>query len=282
MIEKDELKTALLDFLTDGLLGRERDAVTRTIYEYAEGDPRSHPIGMAVLLMACGRQMARVPEKVRSGTREFQGILDKLIEVDKELGAKIANHQFQWNNDLNRAIHEFMGGLQGETSRAVTALEFENGRAEASWKQAARELGQLLENADQANRRLIPIADSARAIERDFSSLKVELELHKESHQRALDAVDSLKTIHRENQQQGRDTQALMKALTKEARANWITMGYLTGIFLAALFYRMPWWGTWISFGLILGLLQWLSRFGWKFNPMGSHFLAVFRRSAKP
>jgi hypothetical protein len=86
------------------------------------------------------------------------------------------------------------------------------------------------------------------------------LELHKESHQRALDAVESVKVIHQENQQQGQDTQALIRALSREARANWMTIGYLTGIFLAALFYRLPWWGTWISFAAILGLLQWLSR----------------------
>lgn len=281
MSEEDEHKARLLDFLTDDIVGRDRDAVTRAFYEYAEGDPHSHPVGIAVLLIACARQMARLPENVRSGVTEFQALLDKLIEVDKDLGTKIANHQLQWKNDLNRAIHEFMGGIHGHTSRAVSAFESENARAEAIWKQAVEQLGQTLKETDQVNRRLIPIADSARAIERDFSSLKVELELHKESHQKAIDAVESLKTIHQENQQQGRDTQALMKALTKEARANWITIGYLTGIFLAALFYRMPWWGTWGSFAAILGLLQWLSRSDWKFNSMLSRFFGVFQRRAE-
>ena len=38
MNDKDDDKQGLLDFLTDNLFGRERDAVTRAFYEYAEGD----------------------------------------------------------------------------------------------------------------------------------------------------------------------------------------------------------------------------------------------------
>jgi hypothetical protein len=253
MSKPDGYRAALLDFLTDNIVGRERDAVIRAFYEYAEGDPQSHPVGIAVLLTACARQMARLPENVRSGAREFQGIIDKLIEVDKELGTKIANHQLQWKNDLNRAVHEVIGSIHGETSRTVAAIEAENARAEAIWKGTAERLGQTLEQTDQVNRRLLPITDSARGIARIFESLKIELKLHEESDQRTLDAAASLKTIHQENQ-------ALMKSLAKEARANWITIGYLAGIFLAALFYHMPWWGTWSSFAAILGLLQWLSR----------------------
>jgi hypothetical protein len=257
MSKPDGYKAALLDFLTDNLVGRERDAVIRAFYEYAEGDPQSHPVGIAVLLTACSRQMARLPDNLQSGAREFQGLLDKLIEVDQDLTTKIANHQLQWKKDLNGAVNEFMGGLHGETFRTVTAIEAENARVEATWKEAVERLRQTLKDTDHLNRRLIPIADSARQIAVDFSGLKVELELHKESHQRALDAVESVKVIHQENQQQG---QALIRALSREARANWMTIGYLTGIFLAALFYRLPWWGTWISFAAILGLLQWLSR----------------------
>jgi hypothetical protein len=267
MSKPDGYKAALLDFLTDNIVGRERDAVIRAFYEYAEGDPQSHPVGIAVLLTACSRQMARLPDNLQSGAREFQGILDKLIEVDKDLATKIANHQLQWKKDLNGAINEFMGGIRGETSRTVTALDEGNAQAEAAWKEAAERLAETLKDTDQVSRRLIPIADSASKIALLFSSLKVELELHKESHQRAIDAVESVKVIHQENQQQGQDTQALIRALSKEARANWMTIGYLTGIFLAALFYRMPWWGTWICFAAILGLLQWLSRWSGKAMP---------------
>lgn len=260
MSKPDGYKAALLDFLTDNIVGRERDAVIRAFYEYGEGDPNSHPVAFAVLLTACARQMARLPDNVRSGAREFQGILDKLIEVDRQLGTKIVNQDAQRKKDLEQFSIELWGTLHGETSRTVAALEQENTKAAASFGQTAQHLEQILDETDQVTQRLLPIADSARQIALDFSSLKTELELHKESHQRAIDAVESVKVIHRENQQQGQDTQALIKALTKEARANWITIGYLTGIFLAALFYHMPWWGTWSSFAALLGLLQWLSR----------------------
>ena len=264
MSKPDGYKAALLDFLTDNIVGRERDVVIRAFYEYAEGDAQSHPVGIAVLLTACARQMARLPDNVRSGAREFQAILDKLVEVDKDLGTKIANHQLQWKNDLNHAVTGFMGSIHRETSRTVAALETENTKAGTSFRQAAQHFEKIVDETDHVTRRLIPIADSARQIALDFSSLKIELELHKESHQRAIDAVESLKTIHQENQRQGQETQALIKSLTKEARAGWTTMGYLTGIFLAALFYHLPWWGTWGSFAAMLGLLQWLSRRSWQ------------------
>lgn len=260
MNKPDGYKAALLDFLTDNLVGRERDAVIRAFYEYAEGDPQSHPVGIAVLLTACARQMARLPDNLRSGAREFQGILDKVVAVDRELETRIANYSVQWKADLNHAVIGFAGSIHGETSRTLAAIEAENARAEATWNEVVHQLNQSLEEADQVNRRLVPIADSARQIARNFQSLQVELKLHEESDQRTLDAVASLKAIHQENQKQGQDTQALIRSLTKEARANWVTMGYLTGIFLAALFYHMPWWGTWISFAGVLALLQWLSR----------------------
>jgi hypothetical protein len=276
MSKPDGYKAALLDFLTDNIVGRERDAVIRAFY-----DPNSHPVGITVLLTACARQMARLPDNVRSGAREFQALLDKLIEVDKELGTKIANHQLQWKNDLNRAIHEFMGGLSGETFRTVSALQAENARAEATWKEAVEQLGKILEEADSVNRRLLPIADSARQIARDFTGLRVELKIHEASEQMIRDEIESLQVLHQENKSQGETTQLLIRSLTKEARANWTTVGYLTGIFLAALFYHMPWWGTWASFAGMLGLLQWLSRCGWKFNSMLSRFFGVFQRRAK-
>jgi hypothetical protein len=260
MSKPDGYKAALLDFLTDNIVGRERDAVIRAFYEYGEGDPNSHPVAFAVLLTACARQMAHLPDNVRSGAREFQGILDKLIEVDRQLGTKIANQDAQRKKDLEQFSIELWGTLHGETSRTVAALEQENTKAATSFRQTAQHLEQMLDESDQITLRLNPIADSARQIALDLSSLKIDLELHKESHQRAVDAVESLKTIHQENQKQAQDTQAVMKALTKEAHANWITIGYLVGIFLAALFYRMPWWGTWSSFAALLGLLQWLSR----------------------
>jgi hypothetical protein len=261
----DGYKAALLDFLTDNLVGRERDAVIRAFYEYAEGDPHSHPVGMAVLLTACARQMARLPDNVRSGAREFQGILDKLLEVDKELGTKIANHQIQWKADLNHAVIGFAGSIHGETSRTLAALEVENARAEATWNQVVQQLNQALEEADQVNRRLVPIADSAREIARIFASLKVELKLHEESDQRTFDAVASLKTIHEENQKQGQDTQALIKSLTKEARVNWMTIGFLCGAIFTGVCEQaqMAPWIVGILLVIGAGLLQRMARQMW-------------------
>ena len=277
----EEYRAALLDFLTDGLFGRERDAVTRSIFDYAEGDPRSQPVGMAVLLTASARQMARLPENVRSRVTELQALLEKLAQVENDLAGKSAGYQRQFVTDLRDASSRFIGGLQGEASRAVTAFETENMRAEACWKQAVQELRQILEEAERSTLMLAPVVASARAIVHLFESVKVELVLREAADQRVLDVVESLKVIHQENKEQGQETQVLLKSLTKEARANWISMGYLIGIFLAALFYHLPWWGTWASFISVLVLLQWVSRSGWKFKSMLCRLHRTLLRRAK-
>ena len=71
MSEDEELKAGLLDFLTDNIFGRERDAVNRAFYEYAEGDPHSHPVALAAILIACARQMAGLPKKTRDSVKEL-------------------------------------------------------------------------------------------------------------------------------------------------------------------------------------------------------------------
>src|ERR1700683_2602032 len=53
--------------------------------------------------------------------------------------------------------------------------------------------------------------------------------------------------------------------LTKESRANWITVGLFVGIFLSALFSQLPWWVALFAFAGIIGMLQWLSRQSWDF-----------------
>src|ERR1700728_2640566 len=75
----------LLDFLTDDLVGRERDAVTRAYYGYATGDPNSEPVGVAVLLTACMRKLAQVPEKLKAGTAEFQKAVEDARTLEKGL-----------------------------------------------------------------------------------------------------------------------------------------------------------------------------------------------------
>ena len=65
----------LLDFLTEGLHGKQRDAVTQAFYEYASGDTQSAPVGMAVLLTACARRMSQAPEELLSVITEFRKLV---------------------------------------------------------------------------------------------------------------------------------------------------------------------------------------------------------------
>jgi Na+-translocating ferredoxin:NAD+ oxidoreductase RnfD subunit len=73
-----------------------------------------------------------------------------------------------------------------------------------------------------------------------------------------LSGVEVLKVIHQENQ-------TLIQRLSKEARANWMTMGYFAGFLLAMIVPPPSSW--WLDALLVFGpvaLLQWFSRLGWE------------------
>src|ERR1700683_4996820 len=101
----------LLDFLTDGLHGKQRDAVTQAFYEYASGDPKSAPVGMAVLLTACARRMSQAPEELRAASVDFK----KLLAEGREMEARIRERVELSNAGV---IAEF----RDETRRASSAL----------------------------------------------------------------------------------------------------------------------------------------------------------------
>jgi len=233
----------LLNFLTDGLLGRERDAVTRAFYGYATGDPNSEPVGISVLLTACMRKLAQLPEKLQTGTVAYQKVLAEAREFEKGLSERV-----------NRSSASVVAGFRDETARA-----------KETWSETIEHLLRLLNNASDINKDLRPVIVSAKQIAQDFQALKGDLKLHEDSTKQIVEGVEAIKVIHEENRINHQENQALIKRLSKEARANWITIGLFGGIVLAAIFPQLPSWGPSLSIAATVGLIQGLSRLNWKF-----------------
>jgi hypothetical protein len=224
----------LLDFLTDGFVGRERDAVTRAYYGYATGDPNSEPVGVAVLLTACMRKLAQVPERLKSGTAEFQTVVAEARALEKGLIERV--------NRENAAV---VGAVKDEMYRAVT-----------TWNETITRALRLEEKAHAMTAELKPVITSAQRIAQDFQELKADLRVHAESATKIVEGVEAIKTMRREDQFR-------CKKLTNEARADWITIGLLAGLILAAMLSQLPWWGALIAFAGAIGSVQGISRYPW-------------------
>jgi hypothetical protein len=226
----------LLDFLTDGLYGKQRDAVTQAFYEYASGDPQSAPVGMAVLLTACGRRLAQAPEELRAVSADFK----KLLAEGREMEARIRERVELSNAGV---IAEF----RDETRRASTALR--------ETFQYAKDAGESAKNTVQELR---PVIVEVRKLADDVTLLRQELKIHDGSHLQMVECANRIEAAEEK-------IQHTVIRSSKESRANWITLGLMVGIFLSALFSQLPWWGALLAFAGIIGLLQWLSRQSWDF-----------------
>jgi uncharacterized protein (UPF0335 family) len=224
----------LLDFLTDGLVGRERDAVTRAYYGYASGDPNSEPVGIAVLLTACMRKLAHVPEELKGTTAEFWQAMAEARTLEKGLMDRV-------NRENMTVVH----AVKDEMHRAVTA-----------WNETITRAMRLEEKAHEATDELKSIITSAKQIARDFQALKSDLKLHSESATKIMEGVEAIKVMRH-------DDQLRFGQLSKEARANLITIGLLAGVILSAMLSQLPWWGALIAFAGTIGLIQGVSRYPW-------------------
>ena len=226
----------LLDFLTDGLYGKQRDAVTQAFYEYASGDPQSAPVGMAVLLTACARRLAQAPEELRDVSADFR----KLLAEGREMEARIRERVELSNAGVIAAFRD-------EAHRASSALR--------ETFQYTKDAG---ESAKKTAQELRPVIVEVRKLADDVTFLRQDLKIHDESHRQMVECANRIEAAEERIQH------TVMRS-TKESRANWITLGLLVGIFLSALFSQLPWWGALLAFAGTIGLLQWLSRQSWDF-----------------
>jgi hypothetical protein len=226
----------VLTFLQGDSSGVKRDMIARCYYEVAQGDPTSGPVAFAVLLDACAEQFAQTPGKVREAIEHFRVLLVQADKLESKLRDRV-----ETSND-----------------KVILSFKEETRRAHEAWRQTINYSAFIKEEAQLLASGMKPIINSAEQIADDFRSIKGDLKLHHESTEKMLGGVEVLKVIHQENQ-------TLIQRLSKEARANWMTMGYFAGFLLAMIVPPPSSW--WLDALLVFGpvaLLQWFSRLGWE------------------
>jgi hypothetical protein len=115
-------------------------------------------------------------------------------------------------------------------------------------------------DAAQGDPKSGPVVFAVKQIADDFRTLKGDLKLHHESTKAIAEGVAEIKTIHQDNQD-------LVKHFLKQARFNWLTIGFLGGIIFDSLANEVPapHWMALFAFAIGAGLLQWLFRHSWNF-----------------
>jgi hypothetical protein len=240
----DDQKNGILDFLSDSVFGHERDAVTRAFYEYAQGDPHSYPVGMAVLLTACTRKLASLPRHLNDSAADFWSKAQEVTRTQEDQLEKLRTSHAQ-----------VFTSFRNESANVIAVFKDEKSRANDIWRQTVQELLRLLDNAKSINNELSPVIASAKQIAQEVQSHQAGLRLQEDSARKIVAGVEALKVIHEEAKATHKENKALVSALTNDARANWLTLGLLAGMLLAATFMYMPWWGDALaSFGAIFFL----------------------------
>jgi hypothetical protein len=227
----------VLTYLQGDSQGAKRDMIARCYYEVAQGDPKSGPVAFAVLLNASAEQFAKTPEELYAVITQLQKVVTNAADLERRLVER--------QDQQNTAV---VAGFKDETRRAIDTLREIVGLANIT-----------LDRAKQIDETLKPIRLTLERISHDLYLLQFELREYRESAQRTEASALKIEVMHQENH-------ALMLRSSKEARANWITIGLLAGILLAALVSQLLWWEALLVLAAIIGLIQGLSRVDWKFG----------------
>jgi hypothetical protein len=225
-----------LTYLQGDSRGPKRDLIARCYYEVAQGDPKSGPVVFAVLSNAAAEQFAKTPEELRETNECLRLLLAEARDFEKKLRDRV------------------------ETSNAAVILSFkdETRRAREAWQETINQAEYVRERAKLLAHDMEAVITSAKRIASDFSTLKGDLKLHHESTKTIAEGVADVKAIHQNN----RD---LVKYFVKQARFNWLTIGFLGGIIFNSIANEIPapHWLPLVVFAVGAGWLQWLFREFW-------------------
>jgi hypothetical protein len=225
-----------LTYLQGDSRGPKRDLIARCYYEVAQGDPKSGPVVFAVLSNAAAEQFAKTPEELREANECLRLLLGEARDFEKKLRDRV------------------------ETSNATVILSFkdETRRAREAWQETINQAVCVRERAKLLADEMEGVISSAKRIASDFSTLKGDLKLHHESTVKIVEGVARVETMHQDNQN-------LVKYFVKQARFNWLTIGFLGGMIFDSIANEIPapHWLPLVVFAVGAGMLQWLFREFW-------------------
>jgi hypothetical protein len=226
----------VLTYLQGDSQGARRDLIAHCYYDAAQGDPRSGPVVFAVLLDACAEQFAKTPQELLGVVTEFR----KLLAEGREMEARIRER-------VELSNYGVVAEFKDEAVRTKEAL-----------RDAVIQADRTKYQAEQMAKEMNPVVATVSRLAQDLPGLSDALKLNHETAQKIAEGTENIKTSQR-------DIHDLVKHLTKEARINWMTIGFLAGAIFAGLAQELPSWAKFILVSLGVGLLQWLSRRSWNF-----------------
>ncbi len=234
MSQDDEL----LNYIVDGLPGKERDIVARSFYALGHGDPDSAPVQMTVMFTACTRKIAQIPAEIRGANVESRKELAEARELERQVIQRV---------DMSNSM-------------VISAFRDEAVRTKEALRETVIQADRTKYQAEQMAKEIKPAIAATKEIGRDLILLRDDLRKFDSSFQRMEKMTADTQSSHVINSD-------LFKRLTKEIRAIWTTIGLGFGMVLeyALIESEAPPWSGLVFFVLVAGLVQWLLRRDWKF-----------------
>jgi hypothetical protein len=234
MSQDDEL----LNFIVDGLPGKQRDIVARSFYALGHGDPDSAPVQMTVMFTACTRKIAQIPTEIRGANVESRKALAEARELERQVIQRV---------DMSNSM-------------VISAFRDEAVRTKEALRETVIQADRTKYQAEQMAKEMKPAIAATKEIGRDLTQLRDDLRKFDSSFQRLEKMAEDMHSGHTINVN-------LFKHLTKEIRANWATIGLGFGIALeyALIESQAPPWSGLVFFALVAGITQWLLRQNWRF-----------------
>jgi hypothetical protein len=228
----------LLNYIVDGLPGKQRDIVARSFYALGHGDPDSAPVQMTVMFTACTRKIAQIPAEVRGANVECRKQLAEARELERQVIQRV---------DMSNSM-------------VISAFRDEAVRTKEALREAVIQADRIKYQAEQMAKEMKPAIAATKEIGQDLVQIRDELQKFDGSFQRMEKMATETHSSHVINSD-------LFKHLTKEIRASWATIGLGFGMVLeyALIESQAPPWSGLVFFALVAGLTQWLLRWNWRF-----------------
>jgi hypothetical protein len=233
MSQDDEL----LNFIVDGLPGKQRDLVARSFYALGHGNPDRSPVQMTVMFTACTRKIAQIPAEIRGANVESRKQLAEAREIERQVIQRV---------DMSNSM-------------VISAFRDEAVRTKEALRETVIQADRTKYQAEQMAKEMKPAIAATKEIGRDLTQLRDDLRKFDSSFQRMEKMIADTQSSHLINSD-------LFKKLTKEIRANWTTIGLGFGMVLeyALIESQAPPWSGLVFFALVAGLFQWLLRWDWR------------------
>jgi len=227
----------LLNFIVDGLPGKQRDIIARSFYALGHGDPDSAPVQMTVMFTACTRKIAQIPAEIRGANVESRKALAEARELERQVIQRV---------DMSNSM-------------VISAFRDEAVRTKEALRETVIQADRTKYQAEQMAKEMKPAIAATKEIGRDLTQLRDDLRKFDGSFQRVEKMAEDMHSSHTINTK-------LFKHLTKEIRANWATIGLGFGMVLeyALIESQAPPWSGLVFFALVAGLTQWLLRWNWR------------------